>query len=201
MTNDVNKLRNFTPLKISQHVTIANGNKMQIYGLGTTKLFSNDVNKILYLSTFNSNLLSISKITHDLNCNVIFSSNKVTFQERSTGKKIGERYFKNGLYYLDDVVNSCFVSKTISRGKSLHWRFGHSSDQVLNNFFCHNIDSSNCDICKLSKQTRLAFPLSTSTSKCCFELINSDVWGPTPIDSYNHFKYFITFIDDYSRTT
>jgi hypothetical protein len=27
------------------------------------------------------------------------------------------------------------------------------------------------------------------------------VWGPAPVDSYNHFKYFITFIDDFSRTT
>jgi Integrase core domain len=27
------------------------------------------------------------------------------------------------------------------------------------------------------------------------------VWGPAPIDSYNNFKYFVTFIDDYSRTT
>jgi transposase InsO family protein len=27
------------------------------------------------------------------------------------------------------------------------------------------------------------------------------VWGPAPVDSYNHFKYFVTFIDDFSRTT
>jgi transposase InsO family protein len=27
------------------------------------------------------------------------------------------------------------------------------------------------------------------------------VWGSAPIDSYNNFKYFVTFIDDYSRTT
>jgi hypothetical protein len=80
-------------------------------------------------------LLSISQITRDLNCNVIFSPDKVTFQGRSSGKKIGEGYFKNRFYYLDDFINSCFVSNTISKEKLLHWRFGHPFDQVLNIFF------------------------------------------------------------------
>jgi transposase InsO family protein len=31
--------------------------------------------------------------------------------------------------------------------------------------------------------------------------VHSDVWGLAPITSYNHFRYFVTFIDDFSRTT
>ena len=34
-----------------------------------------------------------------------------------------------------------------------------------------------------------------------FELIYSDVWGPCPIVSPTMFRYFVTFVDDYSRTT
>jgi Integrase core domain len=45
------------------------------------------------------------------------------------------------------------------------------------------------------------FPLSTSLSQVTFELVHSDVWGPALVDSYNHFKYFIIFIDDFSCTT
>jgi hypothetical protein len=60
MIYDVNKLRNFTPLNDSQHITVVNGNKVQIYGIGTTKLLSRDIQNILYLSNFNSNLLSVS---------------------------------------------------------------------------------------------------------------------------------------------
>jgi hypothetical protein len=58
-----------------------------------------------------------------------------------------------------------------------------------------------CDICKLVKQTRLSFSLSTSKSNELFELVHSDVWGPAPITSYNGFKFFIFFIDDFSKAT
>jgi hypothetical protein len=49
--------------------------------------------------------------------------------------------------------------------------------------------------------TRPPFSLSLSKSNAHFELIHSDVWGPSSIDLYNNFKYFITFIDDFSRAT
>ena len=34
-----------------------------------------------------------------------------------------------------------------------------------------------------------------------FELIQSDVWGPCPVISATEFKYFVTFVDDFSRVT
>jgi hypothetical protein len=63
VTWEQNKLQNLTKLNEPQHVTVANGNIVQICGTGTTNLFDNKVNNILYLPDFNSNLLSVSKIT------------------------------------------------------------------------------------------------------------------------------------------
>ena len=34
-----------------------------------------------------------------------------------------------------------------------------------------------------------------------FELVYSDIWGPCPIMSPTGFKYFVTFVDDFSRVT
>ena len=34
-----------------------------------------------------------------------------------------------------------------------------------------------------------------------FELVHSDVWGPCPVMSPTGFKYFVTFVDDFSRVT
>ena len=35
------------------------------------------------------NMISISKLTHDLNCLITFSNNSVTLQDRSMGRMIG----------------------------------------------------------------------------------------------------------------
>ena len=33
------------------------------------------------------------------------------------------------------------------------------------------------------------------------ELVHSDVWGPCSVLSSTRFKYFVTFVDDFSRVT
>jgi hypothetical protein len=91
-------------------------------------------------------------------------------------KKIGERKLQNGLYYLQNRTNLCLVSSNpVNRAKLLHQRFSHSSDYVLTQLFCYNLDSSNCEVCKFLKQTRLFFPLSTNKSEKYFDLIHSDI--------------------------
>ena len=57
-----------------------------------------------------------------------------------------------------------------------------------------------CDVCPLSKSTRLPFPSSTSYSVKPFDLVHSDVWGLI-IKSFDGYKYFVTFVDDFSRFT
>ena len=65
-----------------------------------------------------------------------------------------------------------------------------------------NLDLKNipCDTCYLSKSTRLPFMLSSSRSNKMFDIVHSDVWGPT-IESFDGYKYFVSFVDDFSRVT
>jgi hypothetical protein len=64
-----------------------------------------------------------------------------------------------------------------------------------------NLNNSSCEVCKLGKCTKLSFNLSTYKSEKLFDLIHSNVWGPAPIESFNGYKYFIIFIDDFSKIT
>jgi hypothetical protein len=79
---------------------------------------------------------------------------------------------------------------------------GHPSDKILklivngSQNYC-----SNCEVCSLAKHTKLPFCNSNSKSNEKFELVHSDVWGPAPITSYNDFRYFVIFIDDFSKIT
>ena len=60
-------------------------------------------------------------------------------------------------------------------------------------------DNFDCTSCQLGKQPTLSFNNSESISNSIFELIRSDVWGPSPVASIGGSRYFVVFIDDYSR--
>ncbi|XP_019260138.1 PREDICTED: uncharacterized protein LOC109238158 [Nicotiana attenuata] len=58
-----------------------------------------------------------------------------------------------------------------------------------------------CTICPMARQERLPFPQKTSTSNRIFELLHVDLWGPYHVPTHDKHKYFITIVDDYSRST
>jgi hypothetical protein len=57
-----------------------------------------------------------------------------------------------------------------------------------------------CDACQMAKSYQLPYPKSTSMSTFPLELVFSDVWGPAS-KSFGCFKYYVSFIDDYSKFT
>jgi GAG-pre-integrase domain len=82
-----------------------------------------------------------------------------------------------------------------------HRRIGHPFDKILKKLFgFSNINNSSCEIYKLGKSTKLLFNISSCKSEKPFDLIHLDVWGTTPIVSFNEYKYFVLFIDDFSKT-
>ncbi|KAK4395665.1 Retrovirus-related Pol polyprotein from transposon RE2 [Sesamum angolense] len=59
-----------------------------------------------------------------------------------------------------------------------------------------------CEACQQGKQHRKPFPSGTSwRAKAVLELIHTDVCGPMRTPSHEQNRYFILFIDDYSRMT
>ncbi|KAJ9558576.1 hypothetical protein OSB04_013190 [Centaurea solstitialis] len=66
-----------------------------------------------------------------------------------------------------------------------------------------SLPSLQCESCQFSKHQRIHLSprVSNKQASSPFELVHSDVWGPCPITSKLGFKYFVTFVDDYSRTT
>ena len=53
--------------------------------VGEIDICNKKINNVLFVKTFSINLLSVRQLTQDFNCDVIFSSNNIIFQERKTG--------------------------------------------------------------------------------------------------------------------
>ena len=99
-----------------------------------------------------------------------------------------------------------------SNNQVWHRRLGHPNSHVLRvllksrslgnkNSTSSKIDIVDCASCKLDKSKSLPFPLHTTHTTKPFELVHTDVWGIAPVISHEHYKYFVTFIDDFTRFT
>jgi len=56
-----------------------------------------------------------------------------------------------------------------------------------------------CKFCIMGRQRRVAFLTSQHKTKDLLDLIRTDVWGPSPVASNMGARYYVTFIDDFSR--
>lgn len=56
-----------------------------------------------------------------------------------------------------------------------------------------------CEACRLGKSSKLPFLESVFTASRPLERIHCDVWGPAPVMSVQGFRYYVIFIDNFSR--
>ena len=85
-------IRIFSPLIVTSPlpmITLANRTQTIAKGIGSTHpLPSLPLKYILSMSNSPFNLITISKLTNDLNCSITFSYSSVTLQDRSTRRTI-----------------------------------------------------------------------------------------------------------------
>ena len=88
-------------------ITLANGFQTMAKGIGSAcPLPSIPLTFVFYVPDFPFNLISISKLTRDLNCLITFYDNSVTLQDQSTGRMIGIGREFQGLFHLSSASSS-----------------------------------------------------------------------------------------------
>ena len=88
-----------------------------------------------------------------------------------------------------------------------HSHLGHASTSRVKHLVSRGLlgsvsnKSFDCMPCQFGKQTALPFNNSVSHALSYFDLIHSDVWGLSPISTPGGSRYFVIFVDDFSRYT
>ncbi|GAU44158.1 hypothetical protein TSUD_399800 [Trifolium subterraneum] len=143
-------ISNLLPPKIPYNITLANGSKAQVTGIGQAlPLPSLSLNYVLFVPDSPFNLISISKLTHSLNCSITFWSDSFFIQDRSTGKMIGTGFESHGLYYLNPHLSTvCGVSASPD---IIHCRLGHPSLDKLKVLVpqLSHLKTLDCESCQL----------------------------------------------------
>ena len=116
---------------------------------------------------------------------------------------IGIGHESQGLFHLSSPLCSTACTSTTAP-LLLHSRLSRpslSKFRKLVSLFS-NLSSLRCESCQLGKHTRVSFPKRLDPrTKSPFELVHTDIWGPSRSASTLGFRYFVTFTDDYSRCT
>ena len=114
---------------------------------------------------------------------------------------IGRGHESGGLYILDHAVSRPVACSGVTIPFETHCQLGHSSLPFLNKL-CPQFSSPSsldCESCQFAKHHCLhSSPRVNKRASASFELVHSDVWDPCPILSPIGFRYFVTFVDDYS---
>lgn len=177
-----------------------------------------NLDSVLIVPSLDYNLLSVSQITTNLSCVVIFWPDYCVFKDIKTRKTIGCGIRQGKLYYLDLEsksteslrqalqVGNCMHDKKKSEIWLWHRRLGHSSFGYVKKLFPSlfsklDVSMFRCDVCELAKSHRASFPLRLNKSPLPFMLIHSDVWGPSKVTTLGESRWFVTFIDDCTRMT
>lgn len=125
-------------------------------------------------------------------------------KQKNEVKKIPEPNSKHRSFFYNHPKPEANIA--VFQANIWHARLGHPSNAVLKHVmksmnFVGKIKNSICDACKDGKMHTLPFTQHTISVKEPLEILYSGIWGPSPLLSTQGHKYYILFVDSYSRYT
>ncbi|KAI3719151.1 hypothetical protein L6452_20045 [Arctium lappa] len=210
MTASSDSVSSPTPPTGIASVTFGNSQTLPVSHTGHSTISDRiRLRDILVVPHLSKNLLSVSKLTQDNDVDVLFSYPHFLIQDRRTKQVLARGCREDGLYVLrtrrDALVATTFCPK--ASYEVWHSRLGHVSfDTIVSLQKLGRLSLTSilpkpriCLPCQLAKAQRLPFNNNIKRASNPLDLIHCDLWGPSPVLSVDHYRYYVAFIDDYSR--
>nr|KYP47251.1 Retrovirus-related Pol polyprotein from transposon TNT 1-94 [Cajanus cajan] len=178
---------------------------------------------IKYVPNISKNLLSISKFTNDNKVFVKIYPTECIVKSQETKMVLLKGHLKDGLYVFDNlrpihthtdivqplgVVTALYNIVSCNDVSLWHSRLAHCSFKALKRVMvsCNIVVAENkmpfvCSSCCIGKSHKLPFSISKIVYNDPLEMIYSDIWGPSPTPSRDGFRYYIIFVDAFSKFT
>lgn len=206
--------------QVNSELNLANSESTKITGVGqvSIRVDTGDVNreidieKVFYVSDLRTNLLSVATIT-DHNLEVRFrQKDAIVLDKDDTIVMRADRI--GNLYYVKQSKESASAVEPKQVEKSAidqwHERLGHLNERDLKSMaksglvyglnFKDGEKLSKCEVCAREKLASTPFPKgSEDRTSEVLEIVHTDLSGAMRHPSWSGKRYFVTFIDDYSR--
>jgi histone deacetylase 1/2 len=219
ITADLDRLAVRETYNGNERVHVGNGAGLHIshVGHGTLNTTAKPLalHNILHVPNITKNLLSAHKLSKDNSVFIEIHPFHFIVKDRDSRRRVLQgKCDSSGLYPIHPSrinAGKCAMfsaSSATTSKEQWHRRLGHPSLQVVNSIlrinnlkFCNNSAHAHvCNACQMAKSHQLSFPISNHVSTAPLELIFTDVWGPA-IPSASGFKYYVSFIDDFTKFT
>ncbi|CAH9134446.1 unnamed protein product [Cuscuta epithymum] len=200
---------------IKTKVKMGNGELVEAKGKGTividTKKGTRYIRNVLLVPRLAQNLLSVGQMMES-GYALHFEKNSCRIYDKKNNQEIAEvKMGNNRNFPIQWQYPQKAMLAQLSDTSLWHRRFGHFNLNALR--LLHQkkmmrdmppLDEKEglCEGCMVGKQHRQPFPIEkTWRAKQILELVHTDVCGPMRTPSVSKNRYFILFIDDYSRMT
>lgn len=134
MTHLLSLLEEVRKIEKSFNVIVPTGQSVLVEKIGNIQLNDNiKLINVLYIPSFNCNLIFVHKLIKDLNCLVTYDLNSCHIQDQTSKKRIRSGELLDGVYVIKIAKKGVSLAATTTKDQTILWhaRMGHPSNQCL----------------------------------------------------------------------
>ena len=219
ITLDIRKFKENVSCPGRKRVFTAGGEVLLVAGIGTVKFRDLGFMKnVLHVPNLKAQLISPQRLVKDLKYVFDITDDGCFLIEKGTRRRILASEERGGLLYLEDddqkKATTVGVLEMLKENGRMpeefrrwhHCRLGHPSFKFLVKLF-PNLGTKivrnqfKCETFQLARHKRASFSGKSERKENPFQLIHSDVWGPSANLSFTGDKWFLILVDDCTRAT